>query len=114
MIYSSAKHTPTPWKVFYAKNNGQKILGVGQETGEGITNSQGWLWGEDHEAKANAEFIVRACNSHDALVESLKSMPKLCSYHDEYGDNFDFENYQKDICEWSIKVKDVLAFAKAK
>jgi hypothetical protein len=26
------------------------------------------------EAKANAEFIVRACNSHDALVKALDGL----------------------------------------
>ena len=28
----------------------------------------------ENEAVANAEFIVRACNSHDALVDTLQSV----------------------------------------
>lgn len=57
----TAQHTPTPWK-----------------TGDL------YIWGADGEPldlaarprperKANAEFIIRACNSHDELVAALGS-----------------------------------------
>lgn len=34
------------------------------------------------ERLANAEFIVKACNSHDALVEALKNLQTLMEYNE--------------------------------
>lgn len=69
---NKAKHTPAPWKVFYATNNDQLIIGVGQETGEGIIASNGSFWGTDAEAKANAEHVVKCVNAHDSLLDALE------------------------------------------
>ena len=66
------KHTKTPWKVFYAKSNDDLIIGVGEETGEGIIASNGSFWGTDSEAKANAEHVVKCVNAHDELLEALE------------------------------------------
>jgi hypothetical protein len=67
------KHTPTPWRVYTATYNKQKILGIGEasgpDQGNGIVAYNGTMWGEMAQAKTNAAFIVRACNSHHALVE---------------------------------------------
>ena len=39
------------------------------------------------EKKANAAFIVRACNSHDALVSALQSLFEHCAMvHKYWGD----------------------------
>ena len=68
----TAKRTPGPWKVFYTPD-GKQLLGVGRaDTAEGITDYRGGLWGDADEAKANARFIVQACNSHDDLVAALE------------------------------------------
>ena len=64
------KHTPTPWIVdpgtvtIHAQNpiNGSciaSVLGTGDED-------------SDQVSLADAEFIVRACNSHEALLEAAK------------------------------------------
>jgi len=63
-----AKHTATPWKepvrsgsgnyFIYAEGREQPICGVSFHDDGG----------------ANAEFIVRACNSHDALVSALRNL----------------------------------------
>ena len=65
---TNAKHTPGPWqgymenKTAYIESKAdQKII-----ASCGITTSP--------ESKANAAFIVRACNSHDALVEALEAL----------------------------------------
>lgn len=78
------KHTPLPYKAFYT-NNKLRLLGIGQDTGEGITDSGFGLWEEEKQAKANADFIVRACNSHyenqrkanayDNLLYAIKQAP---------------------------------------
>lgn len=82
------KHTPTPWTVGYAS------LSVEGKTEKGvmkILDIRGWghLTGRGHGAlglsdeqgkqvqEANAEFIVRACNSHDALVEALEKIANM-------------------------------------
>jgi len=71
------KHTSAPWKVYYAKNNGNLILGLGEEDGCAITTHQGAFWRDDEEAKANAEFIVKCVNSHDELLEALESAVRI-------------------------------------
>lgn len=54
--------TPGPWKVFTVQdgpNKGQ-LLGVGQQTGEGVTDAYGGLWGYGPEQMANARLIAAA------------------------------------------------------
>lgn len=66
------KHTPTPWHINHDRNEQPNIYGP--------TNDD-WVAVCPHQcvqqlqviANANAEFIVRACNAHDELLEALKS-----------------------------------------
>jgi len=87
----SAAHTPTPWSVFRAG----KQYGIDAESMQSIVS-----FGDDHEpdigvqgatieeAHANAEFIVRAVNSHEDLVAALK---EARGYLELYaGTGFDF------------------------
>lgn len=62
----TAKHTPGPWSFgeytgseddCYIKGGETRILGAGKKL-----------------TKNNAEFIVRACNSHYDLLEALEAM----------------------------------------
>lgn len=67
----SGSHTPGPWRVFLVKdgpNKGQ-LLGVGQETGEGVADAHGGLWGSGGEKLANAHLIAAAPD----LLEALKA-----------------------------------------
>lgn len=61
------KHTPLPWKAENGESRGAWIMGA----------DEGWaalVCGDnDSTAIANKDFIVRACNSHYALLESAKS-----------------------------------------
>lgn len=68
-----AKHTPTPWAV-----EGKfgivatEILNDGKPHVRDVaTTGIGWRPGEDN--IANAAFIVRAVNAHDALVTTLET-----------------------------------------
>ncbi len=66
------KHTPTPWEVsYYDYDNNGPIYCI-----ENVTRS---TTPEEH--KANAEFIVRACNAHDDLVEALKYSRKFIPHN---------------------------------
>lgn len=71
------KHTPTPWKT-----DGNEIW---QE--KPIIENKHFHICKVHGVcqtqvnKANASFIVRACNSHDELVEALKRTHKALIHH---------------------------------
>ena len=65
------KHTPLPWKTKYVQVADKwEILGAnknGTEKWIGVM-----IWGSEPEDIANNEFIIRACNSHYELLDSLK------------------------------------------
>ena len=81
-------HTPVPWKVYYAKNNGHLILGIGEENGQAITNHSGAFWGTNDEAKANSEFVVRACNNHYQLIDALEN---LLNWHETKSGDYELK-----------------------
>lgn len=65
-------HTPTPWRTYAGRAivfdaDGNYVAYCGQSH-----------FIETEEQKANAEFIVRACNSHDELVAALEDLSGLC------------------------------------
>lgn len=66
-------HTPTPWRVGYTGRCIIKEVPGLSDSDDGYTvavlTAHSLL--PNSEAKANAAFIVRACNSHDALVKAL-------------------------------------------
>lgn len=71
------KHTPTPWQVSDKPRHGDVVIKTMQPNGvyhvAYVTDDCDELYQIDEVAKRkNAEFIVRACNSHYALVEALK------------------------------------------
>jgi hypothetical protein len=72
----NAQHTPTPWTVMA---DGRHIV---RNTKDGTTIVADCGEPSRHfvkePEKGNAAFIVRACNSHEALVAALKAaMPAL-------------------------------------
>lgn len=74
--------TPAPWSINRSPNghvyieckNGAEIARMGSEN----------MLADDSSAKDNTEFIVRACNSHDALVALLADVAER--YADMRGD----------------------------
>ena len=77
------KHTPTPWKLnvkqeptskrnVYEHGESFKLLGRGKSV-FGIATIDGPSnFDMQDELRANAEFICRACNSHEDLLEACK------------------------------------------
>jgi len=59
---TKTEHTPTPWAI--DTDLSAIISPSGQMTARVYGNTT-------EEFKANAEFIVRACNCHEALLETL-------------------------------------------
>lgn len=68
---SETKHTPTPW--YLADDDDCRICCPEEDVCTADTHRDEYSPDED-EAIANAAFIVRAVNSHDALVEALQSL----------------------------------------
>lgn len=82
---NEAKHTPTPWAVEdpMGSDIGLWIVQAGLQTfawsciatvvrDDEDTRSSDARFIDEDEQKANADFIVKAVNSHDALVEALR------------------------------------------
>lgn len=77
-----ADHTPTPWRVeegtdlIWGACNPDDMSTYGM--GYSIVQGKSGSWGDRKpgmdEREANAAFIVKAVNSHDALVKSLQDI----------------------------------------
>ena len=75
---SDKKHTPTPWRL---SADGGAITTSKPGILEGSKTICGGLDNplkDQDECKANAEFIVTACNSHDELLDTLNRISLLC------------------------------------
>ena len=68
----TAKHTPTPWKSAYQFKRNHKTLGI--LGADGLLLASVWIKGNQVQGEANADFIVQACNSHEALIEACKAL----------------------------------------
>ena len=67
-----SEHTPTPW-LATTHNSGMICIGRAH-------NSVAAIGTTNPTNSANAEFIIRACNSHEKLVEACKAAHAfLCS-----------------------------------
>ena len=60
-------HTPVPWKF------GQHSLAIYADNGVEIASTHAGAWGMMSDPWANGQFIVRACNAHEDLVEACKT-----------------------------------------
>jgi hypothetical protein len=77
-----AKHTPTPWRVIDNEpGNGYGSMDIAPLLIEGEFFAVAAIIGDVAriDPQANAAYIVRACNSHAALVEALKACAGVLS-----------------------------------
>ena len=92
-----SKHTELPWRVSESKRE-PNLVKIG--TGDG-----GWLglahvFGDsDEEAEANAEFIVRAVNCHDDLLEACRRAMEAMQKHAPIYFNTDICRLQAQIAK---------------
>ncbi|MGZ8432797.1 MAG: hypothetical protein ACXWYM_00435 [Candidatus Binatia bacterium] len=96
---TKAQHTELPWKT-----NAMEVFTDAGKSSKRIAFATGKAQGDDNsleELKANAEFIVRACNSHYELLEALQETWA------HFGDAMSDE-------EIALKEKSLAAIAKAK
>lgn len=71
-----AEHTPTPWHTGSTINT-ELVMGFRDNVEVVISESDPEIDMPLDEASANAAFIVKACNSHDALVKALNGMVEM-------------------------------------
>jgi hypothetical protein len=86
------KHTPTPWlaegKTVYALNeNGTNRFSALVQAGFEFDGRRYKMPASPEEIEANAAFIVRACNSHDALVKVAKNLRDYLGEGRKLGDD---------------------------
>lgn len=93
-----AKHTPTPWDAF-TEPDFSGWWAIRQKTEDGLNHEVGSSYSGLEEA--DAKFIVRAVNSHDALVLALKRC--LIRIEEECAD--------PEYLDCVISAKEVLALA---
>ena len=113
MKTETVKHTPTPWEIKITQE-GFEIVGSANKANYksviawiklgGATWKDTW----NKEQEANAEFIVRACNSHEELLEACKEALPLCN---EIIRDDPYANMAKKI---ATKLENVIAKAKGK
>jgi hypothetical protein len=75
----TSEHTPTPWRA--ANKSPTKVCdGIGHKVASCTTHAGGDQWRTHEQAAANAAFIIRAVNNHEALVAMLRKVTR-------YGDD---------------------------
>lgn len=73
------ERTPTPWNWDDYNGRTQKITGVDKFSDRVlIAKCESHLLVGPPTVKANAAFIVKACNAHDDLVAALKNWLAFC------------------------------------
>lgn len=65
-----SEHTPGPWRVRGRTKIRGTVLGMRYKIADVCYPESGGEY-ERRETKANAEFIVRACNAHEELVAAV-------------------------------------------
>lgn len=79
---SKLSHTPTPWHPAY--DRGCELIMAFRNGREAVLAEVGAETDTSYEEdRANAAFIVRAVNSHDALVKALEAVQRLHGYQGE-------------------------------
>jgi len=69
------KHTDLPWRV-------SEVALTRIESGD-ATICSSWVYGRSStEEKANAAFIVKACNNHYQLIDALRELHRVASFTD--------------------------------
>lgn len=72
-VDSASKHTPGPWRIFRA-TDGRKFIGIGEVTGEGITDAGFGTWRSGAEQEANVCLIAAAPTLLAALKTALAGL----------------------------------------
>ena len=110
----TATHTSTPWKCRNQRGPIREAIDIG---GEQLTCT---AYGMDPQhTEANASFIVRACNAHDALVAALEDAAEqmerdAAKIDGEWGACREIEEIERDgdLPDALVKARAALKLAK--
>lgn len=100
-------HTPTPWRMGPALHEGYHAAVMALSHTLIANFGDGSVGKAEHEA--NAAFIVRACNSHEAMLKQLKATQAmlvgrgLISHDPEMNDLFNSNAMAIDDAERGIR-----------
>ena len=112
-----AAHTPTPWSVRASRNDEGYGLLICDEDQTILAGMDTWLGPTpEAEMEANAQFIVRACNSHAALVEAVERLlNQVTGPAQVYGDGIGNDGRKTGLSHWEFnELRDErIAFARA-
>ena len=109
------QHTPTPWEIEPQTttvvkpdktNRIPSTIAIVKDPNDNMHQTE--------IAKANAEFIVRACNSHDALLKACKGLMLELEKKWGCGDlvHIPHNNPQMEwLAKWSDKLQSAIAKA---
>jgi hypothetical protein len=91
---NETKFTPGPWKAYFGGENNRVLIGIGEETGEGIADCGDRYWrgqfgmwrGKDEDAAANAHLITAAPDLYAALSKAREFVRIFTPREDHLGD----------------------------
>ena len=111
------QHTKTPWRLGAPSQMGSVVADepVPEIKGSEAVDYYGGHLIAESIAPRNAEFIVRACNSHDQLVAALDAMVKRIEYYSSLADDARPNIEQWEYTEGSSdmeRARDALAAAR--
>jgi len=93
------QHTPTPWRVVRAK--GYRIDDVVGAKDQLIASFDGEPFERE---QANAAFIVRAANAHDALIAALQSLHDNIAEYARINNLAGFDNQDMQQARAALKL----------
>jgi hypothetical protein len=99
-----AQHTPTPWVIDPSGSS----INAGDALGRIADMKGDYIW--PSEDKANAAFIVQACNSHQALVDALEATEGTLDWMEQFAS----EGMQAECDKSLAMAREALALAKGK
>jgi hypothetical protein len=112
------KHSPLPWATVSTKAPRELTFKrtfwqIGDADGHGVGFAFGPELDESEPTAANAEFIVRAVNSHEALVGALEDARRRIIFdNDDDFHGVEFEPEAFDAVEMVKRIDLALALAK--
>lgn len=118
---SETKHTPTPWRVeegtdlIWGKCSEEDMTtyGMGFPIVTGFSGMGSWTKGRPDmdEREANAAFIVKAVNSHQALVDAVTATRALVSEAAMTGFNYADGDWAERLFANQARLSDALRIA---
>lgn len=109
-------HTPTPWTIETVQTSVGFVYKIGPFPWIGDKVNHACIYVDYNNnaptLKANAEFIVRACNAHDDLVDALEAV--LEAYRDQMSQEYDFRASSWEDRPDEVRDNAINVLAKAK